>query len=96
MKTKICLCLLLMMAFCSCEKNQLDQTPETDTTLLWRASDSTGLFGYINEKGKMVIPAQFNRAYGFSCGKAKVRLDNSRYAYIDKQGNILHTFSETE
>ena len=95
MKTKICLCLLLMMAFCSCE-NQLGQTPETDTTLLWRASDSTGLFGYINEKGKMVIPAQFNRAYGFSCGKAKVRLDNSRYAYIDKQGNILHTFSETE
>ena len=92
---KFFLLFTLALAFIACE-NQLGQTPETDMIHLWPASDSTGLYGYINEKGKMVIPAQFDYAYGFSCGKAKVRFDNFRYAFIDRQGNILHTFAEGE
>ena len=92
MKTKICLCLLLMMAFCSCEKNQLGQTPETDTTLLWPAPDSTGLWGYINEKGEMVIPAKYFHTFGFSCGRAMVLQESvSDMAFIDKNGSILLT-----
>ena len=97
MKTKICLCLLLMMAFCSCEKNQLGQTPETDTTLLWPASDSTGLWGYINEKGEMVIPAKYFHTFGFSCGRAMVYQESTYdMAFIDKNGSILFTRNSDE
>ena len=98
MKTKsfvfCCLCIVLLI--CNACENPFSNTPDEDTTMLWPASDSTGLWGYINEKGEMVIPAQFDYASGFSCGKAKVRFDYSRFAYIDKHGNKIHTFSEME
>ena len=45
---KFFLLLTLALAFIACE-NQLGQTPETDMIHLWPASDSTGLYGYINE-----------------------------------------------
>ncbi|MBO4362295.1 MAG: WG repeat-containing protein [Paludibacteraceae bacterium] len=51
------------------------QTPEEDTTMLWPAADSTGYWGFINEKGEMVIPAKYDRTYGFSGGVAKVIID---------------------
>lgn len=43
--------------------------PTHDTTKLWPAYDNaTDKWGYINAKGKMVIPAQFDESNGFSCG----------------------------
>ncbi|MCR5050172.1 MAG: WG repeat-containing protein [Paludibacteraceae bacterium] len=96
---KISLIAILMAAFfClnSCD-NQFNSTPEQDKTLLWPAqTDTCALWGYINEKGEMVIPAQYQNAYGFSCGKAKVVLKDGRDAFINREGKIVFTASEGE
>ncbi len=82
--------LLFILAACclvSCE-NQFSNTPEEDTTMLWPAGDSTGFWGFINEKGEMVIPAKYDRTYGFSGGMAQV--------YIDLDGKPLPTYISYE
>ena len=93
---KISFIALLFVAFVclnSCESN----TPEEDTTKLWPAqTDTCALWGYINEKGKMVITPQYKEAYFFCGGKAKVVLENNRHAFIDKQGKVIFTLPEGE
>ena len=89
---------LLATLFCmsSCD-DQFNSTPELDKTLLWPAqSDTCALWGYINERGEMVIPPTYSYAFGFSCGKAKVYLQDGRVAFIDQTGKIIHTFQEGE
>ena len=87
---------LLFIAFVclnSCESN----TPTEDTTKLWPAqNDTSELWGYINEKGKMVIPPQFKEAFFFCGGKAKVILENYQHAFINKYGKVIHVFPEGE
>ena len=53
--------------------------------------DTTGLYGYINRKGIMVIPGQFIDAKPFKGGLAYVRTKSSGYKYvqINKQGVIV-------
>lgn len=63
-------CLML-----TCCTDPLSQTQEEDTTMLWPAADNTGFWGFINEKGEMVIPAKYDRTYGFCGGKALVVID---------------------
>ena len=90
--------ILLAALFCmsSCD-DQFNSTPELDKTLLWPAqSDTCALWGYINEKGEMVIPAEYQYTFGFSRGKAKVFLQDGRVAFIDQTGKIVHTFQEGE
>ncbi|MBQ7382858.1 MAG: WG repeat-containing protein [Paludibacteraceae bacterium] len=71
-------------ALTSCESDQL--TPTGDTTKLWVAGeDDSNLLGYINSNGKMVIPADYETVYNFSCGWAMVREDGE-IKYIDKNG----------
>ena len=89
---------LLAALFCmsSCD-NQFNSTPELDKTLLWPAqSDTCALWGYINEKGEMFIPQRFLEAYYFSCGRAKVVLEDNRHAFIDQHGQVLYALSEGE
>jgi hypothetical protein len=45
-------------------------------------------WGYVNEKGSLVIEPQFNGALAFTEGLAPVKVDNL-YGYIDKTGNIV-------
>jgi WG containing repeat len=45
-------------------------------------------FGYINEQGKIVIPAQFSRADNFSEGLAGVEV-GGKYGMIDQTGKIV-------
>ena len=86
------------------------QTPEEDTTMLWPAADSTGYWGFINEKGEMVIPAKYDRTYGFSGGVAQVYIDvdgeplrstgyqastlGPLHAFINKKGEVVYTLPE--
>ena len=69
------------------------QTPETDTTKLYPAMNSTGdLWGYVDGKGNFVIPAMFESASGFSCGYAQVVIGDE-VKFIDKKGKIQSTMS---
>ncbi len=75
-----------------CCNGPLSQTPDEDTTMLWPAADSTGFWGFINEKGEMVIPAKYDRTYGFSGGVAKVIIDEDGQpmpAYVGYQANLI-------
>ena len=61
-------------------------TPDADATKLWVAGeDGTDLLGYIDASGKMVINANFSKAYGFSCGWAAV-VEDGEVKFIDKGG----------
>lgn len=52
--------------------------------------DQSGLYGYKNFTGKVVIPAQFDRAIDFSQGVALVSLPGeSKYAYINTAGTAI-------
>src|SRR5262245_43788477 len=44
-----------------------------------------GRAGYLNKEGKLVIPVQFDKAYGFTEGLAVVVL-GGRAGYIDEDG----------
>ncbi len=46
----------------------------------------TGLYGYIDKTGAWRIEPQFQRAYGFSGGRAMVQLEGGSWAYIDSTG----------
>lgn len=77
----------------SCE--QADLTPDGDTTQLWIAGkDGSDLVGFINGSGKMVIPAELQEAFTFSCGWALVK-DNGKYTYINPYGQAAKNVPST-
>jgi len=47
-----------------------------------------GLWGYIDLKGYLVLPLQYEEAYSFSNELALIKM-NSLYGYIDKEGRIV-------
>lgn len=51
-----------------------------------------GKFGYIDKKGKLVIKPQFDWAYAFSDGMARVRMGpakEGKFGFIDKTGTLV-------
>ena len=46
-----------------------------------------GLWGYIDTLGTVVIPYQFEEAYDFFCGRARVRI-GGEWGYIDRDGDV--------
>ncbi len=50
-----------------------------------------GKYGYIDEKGILIIPITFDLAYKFSEGIAKVKKGN-KYGYINKEGKLIIDF----
>lgn len=46
-------------------------------------------YGYVDQQGKFVIPAQFYRAYPFHDGLAKVVNDKNEVGYINKKGKCV-------
>ena len=81
-------------ALTSCDSDRL--TPTGDTTKLWIAGeDDSNLLGYINGSGKMVIPANYQTAYNFSCGWALVKEDGE-YMYIDANGKAAKNMPEAD
>lgn len=73
------------MLFASCQSSS---TPETDSTKLYPAMDASGNYwGYINNKGVVVITPMFDNAEGFSCGYARVLMGDD-VMFIDKNGKF--------
>lgn len=89
------LCGMLAAVCTSCEEiNHTD--PDHDTTKLWPAYDiATKKWGYINEKGKMVIAAQYDEVHGFSCGYACV-LKDGQIMYINPDGAVQFSAEEND
>lgn len=102
MKKIFSLAALVLVAalFVGCDMDRL--TPTHDSTKLWPAQDPTGTtlmsetgnWGFINEKGKFVIPGQYYSVGGFSCGYARVWLGETAY-FVDKKGE-LHSVAPFE
>ena len=105
MKTKsfifASLCIILC-TFNACEE-PISPNPFKDTTKLWPAPDSTGKCGYINEKGEMIIPAQYDYAHFFSGDVAAVytyeyttHTTKLKTQFINKKGKIIYTLPDDE
>lgn len=52
-----------------------------------------GQYGYLNEKGELVIPADYDKAEPFNNGLAYVEI-GERCGYIDKSGNEIFFWTE--
>lgn len=50
-------------------------------------------YGYLNAQGEEIIPARFLEANDFQLGKALVKIQDNRYALIDKNGRTLASFA---
>lgn len=99
MKSKLFICCTLFLALLICNACEEPVSPNRfeDTTKLWPAADSTGAkVGYINAKGKMVIPAQYKEAYFFSGGVAKVVTFDNQIRFINPQGAVVYTQPSNE
>jgi hypothetical protein len=49
-----------------------------------------GKIGYIDRNGRIIIPPQYDAAYGFSEGLARIRVGD-KWGYIDKSGQMVIT-----
>lgn len=94
MKTKASIYIILFLALLICNacEEPISSNPKEDNTKLWPAADESGeRFGFINQKGEMVIPAQYYMAYYFSGGVATVVTTDNKAQFIDKKGNVVFT-----
>lgn len=51
-------------------------------------SNQSGKYGYIDKAGKLIIKLEYDKAYKFTEGFARVQADG-RYGFIDRQGNQI-------
>jgi hypothetical protein len=64
---------------------KLKEIQEIATLIPYRKGDKCG---YIDKKGKIVIPIQYDDADFFSEGLASVKI-NGKWGYVDKKGNMV-------
>lgn len=60
----------------------------SDTSSLARVKKG-GKYGYIDNRGNEVIPAEFGYIYPFSGGGLAIFMSEGKFGYIDMQGNIV-------
>lgn len=56
------------------------------------AADGNHLFGFLNKRGKEVIPITYEEAGNFSNGKALVKMNGGTYALINLTGKVICTY----
>jgi hypothetical protein len=57
-----------------------------------RGAEGNTAYGFLDLDGKEIIPPKYENAGEFEDGKAIVKLGDSRYALINKNGTELHTY----
>lgn len=62
--------------------------PATDGEPLFPIREN-GRYGYMNQKGEVVIRPRYEKAYDFKDGIAHVRISGSHYAFLDTKGNTI-------
>lgn len=60
---------------------------DSDRVLYYNSS--TKKYGFKNLAGRIVIPCNFAYAYPFHDGRALIKTDNGKFAFIDVNGNIV-------
>ncbi|MDR0560096.1 MAG: WG repeat-containing protein [Prevotellaceae bacterium] len=81
--------LCTMLAFGACGQKKTNQPTNTsvENQILTPRRDNNGKWGYVGEKGKILIPYKYDYAKQFDPeGLALVRL-NDKYGYINKEGH---------
>ena len=63
---------------------------------LARVKNHNNLYGYIDKKGKEVIPCQFTKAFDFSEGLAAVSNEENLFGFIDTNGELKIPFKYNE
>ena len=53
--------------------------------------ERNGKYGFIDEKGSLIIPCIYDDVSSFNEGLASVKR-NGKYGFIDKKGNIIVPF----
>lgn len=61
-------------------------------TLVAVSDRESGLYGYYNSEGKLIIPKKYNDAYMFCSGRAIVKERND-YRLIDRFGTVISNFN---
>ncbi|MCD7751923.1 MAG: WG repeat-containing protein [Lachnospiraceae bacterium] len=51
-------------------------------------ADSSGKWGYINEKGELIVPCEYDDAYSMSCGLGAVKVGDE-WGYISRYGDWI-------
>ncbi len=69
-------------------ENRYDREINTSERHLFRSDDGEK-YGYMNEKGEVVIEPVFNDAHEFYEGLAAVQLDNGKLGYINFDGEVV-------
>ena len=84
---------IFLRAACSCVTAILllsSGLAEADELLYPVEDVSSGLFGYVNAEGAVLISPQFETAQHFREGLAWVRRPNERYGFIDHTGKFIY------
>jgi hypothetical protein len=55
----------------------------------YNVKDEKGMWGFIDSKGKVIIPFKYFFAYGFLGGLAPVKNEQELYGLIDKAGKVV-------
>ena len=84
------MCAVLCTACFSKDKNEGSQSAGSGGYVVYE-NEETGLFGYKDADGNVVIECKFERANPFFEGRAAVKL-NRRFGYIDEDGNPVTPF----
>ena len=72
---------------------QLSGRIGTAEAIFWEREDRNGInVGYLDHKGRVVIPPQYMNASDFTSGKALVKREDQSYALIGWNGEILQTY----
>lgn len=50
------------------------------------------LYGYLDERGREIIPLSYQSAMDFRNGKAVVQINEFKYALIERSGNVIQTY----
>lgn len=61
-----------------------------------KGKDHTSRFGYLDQKGKVAIPAKFFEAGFFCNGLAAVANEDDKYGYINKKGELVIAYQFDE
>jgi hypothetical protein len=91
-KNKIIFCSLLLLIIVGCSHKKIELLKITQKSITLYPIVQNGKWGYIDKTGKIVIEPQFDYAYKFFEGLARVKVGDEKtgkYGYLDTIGRFV-------